>query len=227
MKDICTFITEASADKQWVAISVTTAADDYHKKDTTSQRVVSYDTYQEMKERGYTKGYMAIKYIEKLSPVCKSKEAAMEYIDVPQKAIRKSKIDKKGADYIVWCISSGSMNPAGKTKWDWNLWDEQKDAEIYMGDNGRSFLFGAPGSLKVGDTIFCVDNDSQKKLTGAPSKVDAVCKCNLEDFRKVYRETYPTFCKRPSFQFGKRSDGLPWTSRMGQFYSIKGVAEEA
>jgi hypothetical protein len=226
MRDITVFLNEA-AEKEWVAISVTTAADHYHSKDSTSQRVVSYDTYREMQDKGRTKGYMTIKHIEKLSPICKSKEVAMEYIDVPQKKMKKGKIDKKGADYIVWCISSGSMNPSGKTKWDWNLWDEQKDAEIYMGDYGRSFLFGAPGSLKVGDTLFCVDNDTQKKLAGAPKKVEAVCKCNLEDFRKVYRETYPDCCKSPKRAFGKVSDGLPWTNRMGQFYSIKGVAEEA
>ena len=125
MRDITVFLNEA-AEKEWVAISVTTAADHYHDKDSTSQRVVSYDTYQEMKEKGHTKGYMTIKHIEKLSPVCKSKDEAMSYIDVPEKKARKSKINKGDADYIVWCISSGSMNPAGKTKWDWNLWDEQK-----------------------------------------------------------------------------------------------------
>ena len=226
MKNLKNFIVEA-AEKKWVAIDITTAADSYHSKDSTSQRVVSYDTYQEMKEKGRTKGYMTIKHIEMISPVCNSKEAAMEFIAVPEKKARKSKINKGNADYIVWCISSGSMNPSGKTKWDWNLWDEQKDAEIYMGDYGRSFLFGAPGSLKVGDTLFCIDNDTQKKLAGAPKKIEAVCKCNLEDFRKVYRETYPDCCKSPKRAFGKVSDGLPWTNRMGQFYSIKGVAKEA
>lgn len=228
MKQLNKYLLEKAGDSgQWIAVEVTTAADYYHSKDTTSQRVVSYDTYLDMKEKGYTKGHMTIKSIEKLSPVCKSKDAAMEYIDATQKKARTSKINKGNADYIVWCINTGKMNAAGNTKWDWNLWEEQKDGEIYMGDYGRSFLFGAPGSLKKGDTLFCVDNDTQKKLAGAPKKVEAVCKCNLEDFRKVYRETYPDCCKKPSIQFGKKSDGLPWTSRMGQFYSIKGVSEEA
>ena len=225
MRNITVFLNEA-AEKKWVAISVTTAADYYHDKDSTSQRVVSYDTYQEMKEKGHTKGHMEIKYIEKLSPICKSKDEAMNYIDVPEKKARKSKINKGDADYIVWCISSGSMNPAGKTKWDWSLWDEQKDAEIYMGDYGHCFLFGAPGSLKVGDKLFCIDNDTQKKLAGAPRKVEAISKCNIDDFREVFRKTWPSICKRPSYQVGKKSDGLPW-GKMGQFYSIKGVAEEA
>lgn len=227
MKSINKYITEKAGDSgKWVAIEITTAADGIHDKDKTSQRVISLDTYYDMKEKGYTKGQMTIKYLNKISPVCNSKEAAMSYLDVPQKKSRVSKIDKNGADYIVWCINCGKMNAAGNTKWDWNIWDE-KDSEIYMGDYGRSFLFGAAGSLKRGDTLFCVDNDTQKKLTGAPKKVEAVCKCDIEDFRKVYRETYSTCCKPPKRAFGKVSDGLPWTNRMGQFYSIKGVAKEA
>lgn len=226
MKNINTYLLEKKENNEWIAISVTTAADHYHSKDSTTQRVVSYDTYQEMREKGHTKGYMTIKSIEKLSPVCKTKEAAMEYLDVPEKKARKSKINKGDADYIVWCISSGSMNPSGNTKWDWNFWEEWKDLEIYMGRYGRCFLMGATGSLKEGDTLFCVDNDTQKKLAGAPDKVEAVCKCNIEDFRKTFREKWPSICKRPSRAFGKISDGLPW-GKMGQFYSIKGVAEEA
>ena len=225
MKDIKQYINEAVQNKQWVAIEVTTMADHYHSKDSTSQRVVSYDTYLDMKENGHTKGMMTIKYIEKLSPVCNTKEQAMEYIDVPQKKARTSKIDKKGADYVVWCISSGSMNPSGKTKWDWNFWEEWKDNEIYFSNYGRSFLMGAPGSLKVGDTVFCIDNDTQKKLAGAPNKIEAVCKCNIDDFRETFRKEWPSICKRPTRAFGKVSDGLPW-GKMGQFYSIKGVAEE-
>ena len=226
MKSLNNYINEAIKDNKWIAIEVTTEAYHYHSKDSTSQRVVSYDTYLDMKEKGYTRGMMKVKHVEKLSPVCNTKEQAMEYIDVPQKKARTSKIDKKGADYIVWCISSGSMNPSGKTKWDWNFWEEWKDNEIYMGDYGRSFLMGAPGSLKVGDTVFCVDNDTQKKLPGAPKKIEAVCKCNIDDFRETFRKEWPSICKRPTRAFGKVSDGLPW-GKMSQFYSIKGVAEEA
>ena len=227
MKNINTYILEKQENKEWVAIEVTTAADYYHSKDSTSQRVVSYDTYREMRENGYTKGSMKIKHIGMLSPVCKTKEQAMEYLDFKEKKVKKGKINKGDADYIVWCISSGSMNPTGKTKWDWNFWEEWKDGEIYIGEYGRSFLIGAPGSLKVGDKVFCVDNDTQKKLTGTPNKIDAISKCNLEDFRKVFRETYSKWCKSPKRAFGKVSDGLPWSKDMGQIYSIKGVAEEA
>lgn len=230
MKDINEYILEKAGDSgKWVAIEITTAADSYHSKDTTSQRVVSYDTYLDMQDKGYTKGMMTIKYLDKISPICSTKERAMDYIDVPEKKARKSKINKGNADYIVWCISSGGMNPSGKTKWDWNFWEEWKDSEIYMGRGGAgiAFLFGAPESLKVGDTVFCVDNDTQKKLTGTPWKIDAISKCNIEDFRKVFRETYPNRCKSPKRAFGKVSDGLPWSRDMGQIYSIKGIAEEA
>ena len=226
MKSVLNYINEAKENQGWIAIEITTADSFYSSKEKTTQRVISVDTYNEIKSSGRTKGYMDVRHIEKLSPVCKSKEAAMEYLDVPQKKMKKGKINKGDADYIVWCISSGSMNPSGKTKWDWNFWEEWKDNEIYMSDYGRSFLMGAPGSLKVGDKVFCVDNDTQKKLSGAPNKIAAVCKCNIDDFRETFRKEWPSICKHPSRAFGKVSDGLPW-NRMGQFYSIKGVAEEA
>ena len=226
MKNISEFILEATKKvDQWVAIEVTTAADNYHSKDTTSQRVVSVDTYNELKQ-GRTKGYMTVKHVETLGPVCKTKEQAMEFLDTVQKKVKKGKINKGDADYIVWCISSGGMNPSGNTKWDWNFWEEWKDNEIYISNYGRSFLTGAPGSLKVGDTVFCVDNDTQKKLPGAPNKIAAVCKCNIEDFRETFRKEWPSICKKPVRAFGKVSDGLPW-NRMGQIYSIKGISEEA
>ena len=223
------YILEASNDNKWIAISVTTKGNFYDEKEKTSQRVVTVDTYNELKNSGHTKGYMTVSHVETLGPVCKTKEQAMEFLDIPERKVKKGKINKGDADYIVWCISSGSMNPSGKTKWDWNFWEEWKDGEIYMGRGGAgiAFLAGAPGSLKVGDKVYCVDNDTQKKLTGTPNKIDAISKCNLEDFRKVFRETYPKWCKSPKRAFGKVSDGLPWTKDMGQIYSIKGVAEEA
>lgn len=226
MKQITEYIIEKKSSDSWIAVSVTTGADHIHKKETTTQRVVSYETYLDMKETGHTKGYMEIVSIEALSPVCSSKEAAMNYIDAPKRDSRKSKIDKGSADYIVWCISSGGMNPSGKTKWDWNFWDEWKDAYIFIDRTGRSFLFGAEGSLKVGDKVCCVDNDTQKKLSGAPYEIKAICKCNIEDFRTTYRKEFPSLCKRESFSFGRKVDGLPWT-KMGQIYSIKGISDEA
>ena len=51
MKYISEYILEKNEDKKWIAISVTTAADLYHSKESTTQRVVTVDTYQEMKEK--------------------------------------------------------------------------------------------------------------------------------------------------------------------------------
>lgn len=225
MKDITAYITEKQNTGAWIAVSVTTATDHYHDKETTTQRVVSYDTYLDMKDNRRTRGYMTIKSVDALGPKCATKEEAMGYLDTPKRSARKSKIDKGSADYIVWCISSGSMNPSGKTKWDWNFWDEWKDNYLFIDRNGRAVLAGAEGSLKVGDKVCCVDNDTQKKLSGAPTEIKAICKCNIEDFRKTYRDEFPQLCKRESFSFGRKVDGLPW-AKMGQIYSIKGVSEE-
>ena len=211
--------------KKWVAVEVETQDHFDRNKTHTSQRVVTVETYWELQHKDYTRGMMKILGVTQLSPVCSKRENAESYLDPVNKTKRKSKINKGDADYVVWCISSGSMNPSGNTKWDWNFWEEWKDSEIYMGYYGRSFLIGAPGSLKVGDKVCCVDNDSEKKLPGAPGVIEAISKCDIDDFRDVFRKTWPSICKRPSYQFGKKSDGLPW-GRMGQFYSIKGIAKD-
>ena len=183
-----------------------------------------------MMKKGHTKGHAEVKHITKLGPWCKTKDKAAEYLDYKEKKVKKGKINKGDADYIVWCMSIGKMNPAGKTTYDWSIWEEWKndDAEIYIGSKwaSASFLIGAKGSLKVGDTVFCVDNDTQKKLSGAPSTIVDVCPCNKEAFQTKIRELMPTQCKRPTRAFGKITDGLPW-GKFGQMYSIKGVAEEA
>ena len=222
MKSVISCINEKLNAQKWVAISVTTSSTngwDYGKE-TTSERVVSYETYQNLK-RGETKGYRKVVSVETLGPVCSTKVEAMEFLSGKQQNKRKSEIDKGDADYIVYCISSGKFNPSGKTSFDFSIWDENR--ELYYDSRHRSILFGAPGSLKEGDTIFCVDNDTNKKLSGAPKRIDMVCKCDLDEFRKKFREKYPYLCKSPKYAFGKVSDGLPW-SRMGQMYSVKGIA---
>lgn len=211
--------------KKWIAVEVETEDSFDRNKSHTSQRVVTVETFYELKNKDYTKGMMKILSVTQLSPVCNNREDAESYLTPVNKTKRKSKINKGDADYVVWCVSSGGMNPSGKTKWDWNFWEEWKDNEIYMSSYGRSFLIGAKGSLKVGDTVLCIDNDSEKKLPGAPTKIEAISKCDIDDFRDVFRKTWPSICKRPSYQFGKKSDGLPW-GKMGQFYSIKGIAKD-
>lgn len=222
MKSVISCINEKLNAQKWVAISVTTRSTngwDYGKQ-STSERVVSYETYQNLKQ-GKTKGYREVVSVETLGPVCSTKVEAMEFLSAKQQNKRKSEIDKGDADYIVYCISSGKFNPSGKTSFDFSIWDENR--ELYYDSRHRSILFGAPGSLKEGDEIYCVDNDTNKKLSGAPKRIDMVCKCDLDEFRKKFREKYPYLCKSPKYAFGKVSDGLPW-SRMGQMYSIKGIA---
>lgn len=223
MKDLKKYINEAASNQVWVAIQDDYTPDSYDSYDRprTSYRVVTAETFRDLKN-GTKQNYGNHEYTE--LGRSRDKEEAQSYLPSSQKTARKSKIDKKGADYIVYCISSGKMNAAGKTKWDWNFWEEWPDSEIYIDRRGDCFLMGAPGSLEIGDKVFCVDNDSQKKLTGAPTEIKAVCKCTLEDFRNEYRKVFDDRCKRPSVSFGRKIDGLPWQT-MGQFYSIKGVSD--
>ena len=220
MKQLVNFINEELNAKKWVAISVTTSSNDSwdYGKESTSERVVSYDTYQSLK-RGETKGYRKVVNVETLGPVCSTKVDAMEFLSAKKINKRKSEINKGNADYIVYCISSGKFSPSGKTTFDFSIWDENYELYYYHG----SILFGAPGSLKEGDELYCVDNDTNKKLPGAPKRVEMVCKADLDEFRKKFREKYPSVCKPPKRAFGKISDGLPW-NRMGQMYSIKGIS---
>jgi len=218
--------TKVSKNTKWVAIEIET--EDYWGKKIFNQRVVTTDTYAELKMNNRTRGGAKINYVNAVSPSCSSQSEAMGYIDTSHRYKRKSQINPKGADYVVWCIPSGKMNAAGKTYWDWNFWDVWKNAEIYMGYAGMgwSFLIGSPGSFKVGDTVFCVDNDTEKKLPGTITKISAISKCDIDDFRSVFRKEYASSCKRPRRMFGKDLDGLPW-QKMSQIYSIKGVTKSS
>lgn len=233
MKRIINYINEQKNDTKWVAIEITTA-DHFRDKLHTSQRVVSYETYQDLLDKGYTKGSARIISVDTLGPATRNKEEAMSYLDAPKRNKRKSEVDKGDADYIVYVINCGKFGPTGKTKFDWNIWDnidESNGADIYTNQWGQSFLYGAPGSLKVGDKLCCVDNDTLKKIAkySIPCEVAHVFNVkSKDDFVEQYRKAFPDHCTRPSTQFGKKSDGLPWSSgryRFGQIYSIKGVSE--
>lgn len=235
MKPIETFINE-STQQQWVAIEVTTEADFYHSKETRSQRVVTYDTYLDLKSGNNKRGYMKVKYVDLLGPVCKTKQRAMEFLTPKNSKPRKSKIDKGDADYIVWAIPMGKLTPKGDTSFGWNIWEQGQEnkkngsiSEIYVAKYGGSFCFmwGSEGTLKEMDDIYVVDNDSQRKLSGAPGRVDAVLPASSkEEFVQAFRDEFKEYCSRPHRAFGRIVDGLPW-QKFGQIYSIKGVAEEA
>ena len=161
--------------------------------------------------------------ISKLGPECNDVKVALNYLN--DTGERKSKLRKYDADYVIWCINGGKMNPTGKTYFEkYNLWEYFDYCDIYMGYYGRSFLIGQPGILSINDKVLCVDNDNANKLSGAPNIIKGICKCNIDDFRKIFYNEWPSICKRPKVAFGKKIDGLPWT-KMGQFYFIKGVSK--
>lgn len=233
MKSIINYINEQKNDTKWVAIEITTE-DHFSDKTHTSQRVVSYDTYQDLLNKGYTKGSARIISVDILGSPSRDKEVAMSYLDAPKRSKRKSEVNKGDADYIVYVINCGKFSSTGKTKFDWNIWDniaETNGADIYTNVVGTTFLYGAPGSLKVGDKLCCVDNDTLKKIAyySIPCEVAHVFNVkSKDDFVEQYRKAFPDQCTRPSTQFGKKSDGLPWSSgryKFGQIYSIKGVSE--
>ena len=141
---------------------------------------------------------------------------------------RKNPINKGNADYIVYAMNIGKFTPTGKTKYDWNLWEEGKkgEAEIYADKRGAIFLWGAKGSLKKGDKIVCVDNDTQKKIAPYYKEVGAVLPADSrESFTNAYRKEFEVYCKEPTYAFGKHTDGLPGASHFQQIYSIKGISE--
>lgn len=226
MKSLTEVIQEAKEDVRWVAISVTTD-DPYKEKNVVSQRVVTVDTYNELRKNGHTRSHSTIVSIDVLSPKCRTREEAMEYIEQPKREKRKSEINKGSAQYIVYAISNGQLKSSGDTANGWNIWEEGADGnvELYTNDRGGYFLYGAKGSLKVGDTICIVDNDTHKKLCTFFKKVTNILPCDSkENFVEAYRKEFPAYCKRPSYSFGRKTDGIPWSS-FGPTYSIKGISE--
>lgn len=225
MKNITEFIHEAASETYWVAVEVTTK-EWGSDKSRTSQRVVSIDTYDEMRDSGRTKSGAEVLGVSKLCSPTKDKEMAMSYLDRQEKTRRKTKLKKGDADYIVYAMNIGSLTSSGRTKYDWNFWETNEDnpGELYT-DYGYAFLWGAKGSLKEGDKVVCVDNDTNKKLSGGIKVVKQVLPASKEEFVKVYREKFPTLCKRPTVAFGQQRDGLPWPKMMA-LYSIKGVTDQ-
>ena len=164
----------------------------------------------------------------------------MSYLDKSTKTPRKSKIDKKGAEYIVYAITLGKLAPGGSTNFSYNLWEEFGDdktaiyalskAGMYV-TNGRRpfgayFLVGAKGSLDVGDTLVIADNDSQKLLaSGYDFEVLAILPTDKDSFTEAYRKEFSDICDKPKVAFGRKIDGIPW-KYFRQVYSIKGIAKE-
>lgn len=90
MKRFIDYINEAKS-TDWVAVEVITASTFEGGKDHVSQRVISGETYDKMMEKSHTKGHAKIKHIEKISPWCKTKDQAEEYLDYKEKKAKKVK----------------------------------------------------------------------------------------------------------------------------------------
>jgi hypothetical protein len=229
MESIINYINEAKESTRWVAIEITTNNHRYgygEHKNSTSKRVVSEDTYRQLKNERQTASGLEIVELNVLAGPTRDKDEAMAAIET-EKKVRSTPIKKGDADYIVYAMNIGKFTPTGKTKYDWNLWEESKngEAEIYVDKRGSIFLWGAKGSLKKGDRIVCVDNDTQKKIAPYYKEVGAVLPADSrESFTEAYRKEFPDYCKKPTFAFGKQTDGLP-LSRFQQIYSIKGISE--
>lgn len=234
MNNILNYINEAKQAVKWVAIEITTE-NVYIRgsKPKTSQRVVSYETYLELKDSRRTRGGQKVLSIDTLCPPTRNKEEAIAHVEYKKGGARggarKSTIDKGDAKYIVYTINCGKFNINGNTKFGWNIYTNDKDSdekgELYT--DGRSFLYGVQGSLNVGDTLCCIDNDTQIKVKSYSTvkKVEAILPCTSEeDFIEAYRKAFPNLCKPKKYAFGKLNHGLP-ISRMGQLYSIKGISE--
>lgn len=207
---------------------------DKYQKERTSYRVVTAETYADLK-RGYKikrskwgrDEEIPVGYNHEYNVLGTgfTREEAEAFLPSKQYAPRKTKISTN-ADYIVYAISMGKMNAAGKTKFDWSIYDDNvaKTSKIFMGR--WSMLWGSKDNtgLNIGDRICVVDNDTQKKLAGAPEEIIDICDCNPEAFAEMIRNNprWSSMCRRPSYQFGRRTDGLPW-GEFRQMYSIKGV----
>ena len=230
METIINYINEAKEATRWVAIEITTYNHRYgygERKNSTSKRVVSEDTYYQLKNERQTSSGLEIVDLNVLAGPTRDKDEAMAAIE-SEKRVRTTPIKKGDADYIVYMMNIGKFTPTGKTKYDWNLWEEGKDGnmEIYTNMGGSIFLWGAKGSLKIGDKIVCVDNDTQQKLIPNFNEVKVIVPADSrESFTEAYRNAFPRFCKKPTYAFGKHTDGLPGASHFRQIYSIKGISE--
>jgi hypothetical protein len=78
-------------------------------------------------------------------------------------------------------ISVGVVNIAsGKTQYDWSIY-ENKGLYAYLTNSGY-LIFGAEGSLKVGDEYDLIGNDSRRRLSKCGSII-SICSCeNMDQF---------------------------------------------
>ena len=217
----------ASAQTEWVAVQITVK--DYYGKNVTSQRVVKYETYQDLLRKGYTKGHQEIVSVNKLCEPTRNREFAESCLDRPERKVRKTPIDRGDSDYLVSVISLGTISSGGKTKFGWNIWEEGEHQSKLGEDpyifvlNTSLLLWGAKDSLQIGDKVTLIDNDTRKKVQWGTGTVEYVWNAASKDnFVNQVRNSNSWYSKPRSYSFGRMTDGVKWDAFRTMF-SIKGV----
>ena len=219
------FINENS--QSWIAIQITTK--DHFGKTVSSQRIVTYETYKNLTMSDYTKGGMKILSVTKLSEPMPNREKAESYLYKPEKNVRKTEVDKGDSDYLVSVISLGTLSSGGKTKFGWNLWEvgkekKEKGSETFIYVLGSEMLlWGSKDSLKIGDKVTLIDNDTRKKVQYSTGTVRYVWNASSkEDFINDVRNSNSRYVKPRKYSFGKMTDGVKWDA-FRTIYSIKNI----
>lgn len=217
----------ASSQTAWVAVKI--MVKDYFGKHVTSQRVIKYETYQDLLSKGYTKGMQQIVSITKLCEPTASREFAESCLDKPERKVRKTPIDKGDSDYLVSVISMGKLSSGGKTQFGWNIWEEgERQNELgeppYIFVLGTSLLlWGAENSLQIGDKVTLIDNDTRKKVQWGTGTVEYIWNAASKDnFVNQVRNSNSRYSKPRSYSFGRMTDGVKWDA-FRTIFSIKGV----
>ena len=211
---------KAPAGKEFVAV-VDHATNDMTHKTSTSEKVMSYSNY--MQHREGVKQYTGVTHEFDLLGFSSTREGAEGYLEPKQqKQHVKSKINTHDADYLVYGISCGSFNlTSGKTKFDWSIYDNG-DGYVFFTDK-NIILYGTKDTFKTGDTIWAVDNDTQRAISRAfegKATIIGSVPATKEDITKLAIETNNVV--RTSGGFG-RGAGYKWRSRMSLLVSVKGV----
>lgn len=99
--------------------------------------------------------------------------------------IESSDSDKNNADYEVVVDYIGGISPNGKCgKRGFNLWQDYSDYKLYF--DPVTILCAKTDELKVGDKLYSVTDDGKRAY--CVSEIQAISKCEINDFSKVYNE---------------------------------------
>ena len=167
--------------------------------------------------------------INKLCEPTRNREFAESCLDQPERKVRKTPIDKGDSDYLVSVISLGTISSGGKTKFGWNIWEEGEhqsklgeDPYIFVLDT-RLLLWGAENSLRIGDKVTLIDNDTRKKVQWGTGTVEYIWNAASKDnFVNQVRNSNSWYSKPRTRSFGRITDGVKW-DQFRTIFSIKGV----